>query len=636
MPKSLISGIGVYAPPKQVPMRERESLFGRRRTRIPIERITGIKSVHVAEGEFAITMAHKAILKCLSNAGIDATEIDLLISCSIGRHDKPDLGHVFEPCTAFRLKQMLGAEGAHAFDVSNACAGLMTGILVADTFIRTGRSARALVVSGEYISHLADCAAREISGLSDPRMACLTLGDGAAAVLMTPTTGPAGFAAMRMYSLPEHSDLCVAGPSSEPHGGVVMKTNSAELSRVMIDELQRHVPVFLREAGRTGACVDWVIPHQTSIATVREAAKAINRSLGHPLCTTESVLMGLESYGNTASTSHILALDKHIQSDRVLDGDTVLFSVNASGLTVGSALYRFDDLPSRHGVSPRAAPALAVSHPRVARSGRIACAAFGEVQRESDRRRIVQESLAEAGVRPADLDLLIYAGVYRAGFVVEPCWASLLAKECGLGIDAGEAFLAFDVFAGPSGFLHALAVANEMLATGQKRCAMIVAGDEEPNPENPLGFLPSLGAVVLHPRQGTQSKISTATDHSGETGLCRFTIPCGREARIVSEGVAKSSCDSVDLLEAAVWEAIHEHRPDLVLTTDACSDLLRTRFGFLPEQIVTPGLAHSAFSADLIAAWRRACAEGKLQPGKLALFLGYSDIGEATALLMEV
>ena len=75
------------------------------------------------------------------------------------------------------MRDRCGLTNAIAFDISNACAGMFTGISVADAYLKTGLVHRAMVVSGEYITHLTETAQKEIEGPMDSRLACLTLGD---------------------------------------------------------------------------------------------------------------------------------------------------------------------------------------------------------------------------------------------------------------------------------------------------------------------------------------------------------------------------------------------------------------------------------------------------------------------------
>src|SRR5271166_3087414 len=100
---------------------------------------------------------------------------------------------------------------------------MFTGITVADAFLQTGLARSALVVSGEYISHLTETAQREIEGPMDPRLACLTLGDAGAAVILE--RGPnnrVGFHDIDMTTVSRYSKLCIAKVTDGPHGGAIM------------------------------------------------------------------------------------------------------------------------------------------------------------------------------------------------------------------------------------------------------------------------------------------------------------------------------------------------------------------------------------------------------------------------------
>ena len=68
------------------------------------------------------------------------------------------------------------------FDVSNACAGMLTGVTILNNWIRQGIVENGLVVSGEYISQLGLNAAHHIRTIVGEKLACLTLGDAGAAL----------------------------------------------------------------------------------------------------------------------------------------------------------------------------------------------------------------------------------------------------------------------------------------------------------------------------------------------------------------------------------------------------------------------------------------------------------------------
>ena len=69
------------------------------------------------------------------------------------------------------------AGAAIVFDITNACAGMFTGMQIVDSFISAGLIRRGMVVSGEFITGITRTAQIEITEFLDPRLACLTVGD---------------------------------------------------------------------------------------------------------------------------------------------------------------------------------------------------------------------------------------------------------------------------------------------------------------------------------------------------------------------------------------------------------------------------------------------------------------------------
>lgn len=123
----------------------------RHRTGIDLERLTGIHERRVSEGrEHSLSLATKAAQDCLRRSGRTAADLDAVVSCSITKY-RDGLVQWLEPPTSLSVAHALGADRAVTFDVSNACAGMLTGVFVVNNWIRRGVIRRGLVVSGEYI-----------------------------------------------------------------------------------------------------------------------------------------------------------------------------------------------------------------------------------------------------------------------------------------------------------------------------------------------------------------------------------------------------------------------------------------------------------------------------------------------------
>jgi 3-oxoacyl-[acyl-carrier-protein] synthase III len=92
---------------------------------------------------------------------------------------------------------------------------------------------------------------------------------------------------------------------------------------------------------------DHLIMHQISSQTIKMVKSKLNEISGRTLFDDNNTINNLAYRGNTSSTTHIVAIMDHILSGRIKSGDKILFSINASGITVGTAVYVMDDLPDR-------------------------------------------------------------------------------------------------------------------------------------------------------------------------------------------------------------------------------------------------------------------------------------------------
>jgi len=342
-----VESLGVYLPEREVTTRT--VLNGcRRRPRVPLERMTGIATRRMAgDGEYSVDLAKAAVARCLAQSRHHPSAIDLVVAANISKQDAP-LNYNIEPTTATVLRKHFGLHGAAAFDLGNACAGVFTAILVVDELIRRGDIRRALVVSGEYITHLTATAQRELEGSHDQRLACLTLGDAGVCLLLEQGTG---FEFLDLYTVPEHADLCTAH-AAETYGAI-MFTDSVALARAALRDIVAHFHALMT-GGRVVDDPLYYIPHQTSSNSIKEAARLMNRRFGRRMCHTGNMVDNLKHRGNTATTSHWVALKDLIDGTAVRPGQRVMFSIQASGITIGVAQYRVGEFAA--GANGRGAP----------------------------------------------------------------------------------------------------------------------------------------------------------------------------------------------------------------------------------------------------------------------------------------
>ena len=316
------------------------------RAHIELERLTGIHERHIAgEGEDSYTLAFGAARDALAHADCAPEDLDMLIVSSISRY-VGGLRLQLEPPTSVLLKEALGARRAMSFDLSNACAGMMTGVFILNDLIRQGRVRRGLVVSGEYISQLGRNAAREVRTVMSKQLASLTLGDaGAAAILERAPEGAPGIEVAGFTTLSEHSRLCLAFPAKIGPGSS-MYTDARTIHKVAIEDAAPLLREVLDQAGLEFDEIDYLIPHQTSARAITKGMKALSHTVG---VSPKHVVVTVDELGNTASTTHFVALRKYLREGRLAKEDRVMLLSLASGLEVGIVIFRVDQLAQRYG-----------------------------------------------------------------------------------------------------------------------------------------------------------------------------------------------------------------------------------------------------------------------------------------------
>ena len=342
---SRFAGIGACLPRKRLTTTELMAST-RHRTRIDLERLTGIRERRVAsDGECSFTLGLAAAQDCLAHAACDPGELDVLISASITRY-VDGLRMQFEPPLSLALKEALGAEQAMSFDLSNACAGMMTGVFILNDMVRQGRIRRGMVVSGEYISQLGQNAARDVRSILSRQLASLTLGDaGAAVIVERAPEGAPGIAVAGFTTLCEHSRLCLAYPSA--HGpGASMFTKARAIHQVAIEDSPPLLQEALDRSGFDFDEIDYVIPHQTSARAIRKGVKVLGERLG---VEPRNVVVTVDELGNTASTTHFVALHRYLEEGRFSPGERIMLLSFASGLEVGVVIFTIDELVGRYG-----------------------------------------------------------------------------------------------------------------------------------------------------------------------------------------------------------------------------------------------------------------------------------------------
>ena len=281
---------------------------------------TGIRARHIAgEGETTGTLATLAATRALEAAGLDASDIQLIIVATA----TPD--QTF-PATATKVQAALGIDDCVAFDVAAVCSGFLYALSVADSMIRAGGIDTALVIGAETFSRILDW---------EDRATCVLFGDGAGAVVLKAEDGERGILSSALHADGRHNQLLYVdgGPSTTGTVGKV-RMKGAEVFRHAVVNLAAVLGEVLDKAGLTPADVDWVVPHQAN----RRILDATARKLG---LAPERMVVTVGDHANTSAASVPLALDVAVRDGRIKRGDLIVFEAMGGGFTWGAAVARY-------------------------------------------------------------------------------------------------------------------------------------------------------------------------------------------------------------------------------------------------------------------------------------------------------
>ena len=283
---------------------------------------TGIRQRYIAgEGETTSSLATAAARKALDDAGVDASEIGLIILATA----TPD--HTF-PATATQVQANLGCRGGVAFDVQAVCSGFLYALGTADSLLRTGMAKKALVIGAETFSRILDW---------EDRTTCVLFGDGAGAVVLeardVAEDGP-GIIATKLHADGAHKDLLYVdgGPSTTGEVGK-LRMKGREVFRHAVVNLADVLKEVLGDAGVDAADIDWVVPHQANARILDATARKLNLS-------PEKVVVTVDQHANTSAASVPLAFDVARKDGRIKAGDLVMFEAMGGGFTWGASLAR--------------------------------------------------------------------------------------------------------------------------------------------------------------------------------------------------------------------------------------------------------------------------------------------------------
>jgi 3-oxoacyl-[acyl-carrier-protein] synthase-3 len=265
-----------------------------------------------------IDYAVKASEEVCNANGIKPSDIDLVIYGGIFRD-------YFEPATAMEVASRLGIKSVHAFDVTNACAGLLQSINVASSLMMADPSIKnALCCTIDFPDEAIDYNIQSFEELS-LKAAGLTLGSGAAAWLLTRTpltNGSAKLIDIQNTSIPSGYELCQVLVNSRK-----FVSQSKETFDLGLQYVPNEITKILNRMNWKINDIDFFISHQPSKRIIHQICDILK--IDH-----KKAPLTHHLYGNTVNVSVPITFDHLIKNNKLKNGHKLIMSSAAAGFTM--------------------------------------------------------------------------------------------------------------------------------------------------------------------------------------------------------------------------------------------------------------------------------------------------------------
>ncbi len=298
-----------------------------------IEKKTGVHSRHVARiDETAFDMSINACEKLFES--YDKSRIDAIIYCT----QSPDF---IMPSNAFLLQRHFDLkEQLLAFDFNHACTGYIYGLMMADSFIKSGIATEVLLVNADTYSKYINPRDRSTRVL---------FGDAAAVSIISAEKKGKGVIDIEIATYGKGFDkfMIPAGAARIPKSEetALELKDQAGNTRCMNDikmdgfavwsfinsRVPDQIKKLLKRNELEFSDIDLIIFHQASQMTLESLIKVLGVS-------SEKIFININDVGNTVSASIPLAIKDARDNGRLKTGQKVLLSGFGVGLSYGTVL----------------------------------------------------------------------------------------------------------------------------------------------------------------------------------------------------------------------------------------------------------------------------------------------------------
>ena len=323
--RAVITGVGGYVPDYILNNEELSRMMDT--TDEWITTRVGIKERRILKGENLGTshLAAKAVEELLMKTGTSPDQIELVLCATT----TPD--HIY-PSVASMTAEKVGIKNAVGIDLQAACAGFIVALTTAASFIESGKYKKIIVIGADKMSSITDYTDRTTAPL---------FGDGAAAVLVEPTTEEYGVIDSEL-----HTDGVGMKHLHIKAGGSAMPTTKETVENGLQYTYHEGTAVFkhavtsmadvtgsvMEKNGLSKENLNWIIPHQANLRIIDAVAQRAGVDY-------DKVTINIDRFGNTSAATIPLCIWEW--EKKFKKGDNIILTAFGAGFTWGAVYVKW-------------------------------------------------------------------------------------------------------------------------------------------------------------------------------------------------------------------------------------------------------------------------------------------------------
>jgi 3-oxoacyl-[acyl-carrier-protein] synthase-3 len=311
-----INSIGHYLPHHTVPNDHFEKHFGILSSDITDK--SGIRERRKAlSGENTNTMALEAVTAAAEGLPYAPQQVDLVIGATYTPFDT--VGTL-----AHTVQQQYNIGNAKVFSISSACSSMVNAVEIADSFFKTGKATKALIVASEHNTAYYN---------ESDKASGFLWGDGAAAFFLSKERYVPGEAEILDVSSSGHGHIgkSISAVWLRPlHGGLRMPSGHDVFQTACL-YMQKEAEDILEKNGIPVTSIRYLIPHQANLRIIDYVRKSLDLR-------EDQIVVNLDKLGNTGCASSLIGLSQIYGT--LNKGDIAVITVFGGGYSSGAILVR--------------------------------------------------------------------------------------------------------------------------------------------------------------------------------------------------------------------------------------------------------------------------------------------------------